>query len=382
MSSPRDYLELVASYDDYINHCRENVPKDTTAFDWTVQFGRQMLEKDRRPKIFNAWCYLASYPYKLSFFYQEGDVNYIAIAFQFIYFSTDEKRNTQGFNENIAKVSLFIPNDMLYVKVFDGRIQETYTTTKDTSLLSRWGVLKKHYEHWSSFGKQKKEVKEFFIALHDGVDYNVYNPLNIEILAFGKNKFLPYTLIPDIYYLSRNGYKDSKIDILPWDQKKNIMFWRGSSTGGNISWDNWKTIPRIRLVMMSNETPDTLDAKITDVVQIQDNTKGLKEYLEHKGFVSDRIPFTEFHRYKYLINIDGNSCAWDSMFLKLKSNSVVFHVDNDNIQWYYDRLVPWKHYIPIKPDLSDLHLKFKWALANDDTVQRIAQESSELMVSL
>ena len=379
MSSAKEYLELIASYDDYIQYCRENVPKDATAFDWTVQYGHQISKKDKRPKIFNTWCYLASYPHKLSLFYQEKDINYVAIVFQFIYFSIDEKRNTQGFNENIAKVSLFIPNDMLYVKVTDGRIHETFTTTKDTSLLSRWRVLKKHYEHWSSFGRQNKE---FFVALHDGIDHNVYNPLNIEILTFGKNKFLPYTLIPDIYYLTRNGYKDSKIDILPWVQKKNVMFWRGSSTGGNISWDNWKTIPRIRLVMMSNETPDTLDAKITDVVQIKDNTKGLKEYLEHKGFVSDRIPFTEFHRYKYLINIDGNSCAWDSMFLKLKSNSVVFHVDNDNIQWYYDRLIPWKHYIPIKPDLSDLYLKYKWALSNDDIVRQIAHESSEFMLSL
>lgn len=383
MSSPRDYLELIASYDDYIQHCRENVPKDATTFDWTVHFGRQMSEKDKRPKIFNAWCYLASYPHKLSLFFHENEgLNHVAIAFQFIYFSKDEKRNRQGLNENIAKVSLFIPRDMLYVKVLDGRMQETYTTTKDTSLLSRWKTLKKHYEHWSSLGRQNKEVKEFFVALHDGVDHNVYNPLNIEILTFGKNKFLPYTLIPDIYYLTRNGYKDSKRDIVPWDHKKDVMFWRGSSTGGHISWDNWKTIPRIKLVMMSKETPDILDARISDIVQIQENAKGLKDYLQHKGFVSNRIPFTEFHRYKYLINIDGNSCAWDSMFLKLKSNSVVFNIDNDNIQWYYDRLVPWKHYIPIKPDLSDLHLKFKWALANDDTVRRIAQESSELMVSL
>jgi hypothetical protein len=336
-----------------------------------------MSEKDKRPKIFNAWCYLASYPHKLSLFYQEKDVNYVAVSFQFIYFSIDEKRNTQGFNENIAKVSLFIPRDMLYVKVLDGRIQETYTTSKDTSLLSRWTILRNHYDKWSSFG-----TKEFFIALHDGIDYNVYNPLNIEILTFGKNKFLPYTLIPDIYYLTRNGYKDSKQDLIPWDRKSNIIFWRGSSTGGHLSWDNWKSIPRIKLAMMSKETPDVLDAKLTDIVQVHENAKGLQDYLEHKGLVSDRIPFTEFHRYKYLINIDGNSCAWDSMFLKLKSNSVVFHVDNDNIQWYYDSLIPWKHYIPIKPDLSDLHLKFKWALANDDTVRRIAQESSELMVSL
>lgn len=370
-----DVLNLVASYDDYLHHCRDNAPRDETTLQWTIDFGKQVMESDKRPVTFSSWCFLASYPEKLDKYFGENGISHVQVAFDFIYFSKGEKRNIQGFNANIAKISLFIPRDMLYMRVEHSKLKEVYTKVCDRSLLSRWEILRKHFEKWGSDG-------EYFIALHDGIDYHVHNPLNIEILTFGKNKFLPYTLIPDIYYLSRDGYMESEPDMIPWEQKKSVMYWRGSSTGGHISWENWKSIPRIRLASLSLRNPSILDAKLTSVVQIHDDSKGLKDYLEHKGLVCDRVPFSEFHRYKFLINVDGNSCAWDSMFLKLKSNCVVFHVDNDNIQWYYDRLVPWKHYIPIKPDFSDLFLKFEWALNNDSLVKKIAHESSELMVSL
>jgi hypothetical protein len=33
----------------------------------------------------------------------------------------------------------------------------------------------------------------------------------------------------------------------------------------------------------------------------------------------------------------------------------------------------WEHYIPIKPDLSDIEEKYKWAIENDDKCKKIAE---------
>ena len=70
------------------------------------------------------------------------------------------------------------------------------------------------------------------------------------------------------------------------------------------------------------------------------------------------------------------------MFKKLKSNSVVLHVESDQTQWYYDKLEPWVHYIPIKNDLSNLIDILCWCTSNDVKCNEIAQNSINLMKTI
>ena len=41
--------------------------------------------------------------------------------------------------------------------------------------------------------------------------------------------------------------------------------------------------------------------------------------------------------------------------------------------YFYGELIPWKHYIPVKNDLSDLLAKISWAKQNDEKAKEIAQ---------
>ncbi|WP_267895632.1 glycosyl transferase family 90 [Polynucleobacter acidiphobus] len=79
--------------------------------------------------------------------------------------------------------------------------------------------------------------------------------------------------------------------------------------------------------------------------------------------------------FKYLIDVDGNSNAWSSLFLKLLSGSVVLKVESEDgyKQWYYDRLIPWQHYVPVNKDLSDLQEKLDWLRDNDDRAKKLAK---------
>lgn len=42
-------------------------------------------------------------------------------------------------------------------------------------------------------------------------------------------------------------------------------------------------------------------------------------------------------------------------------------------QWFYDELVPWRNYVPIAPDMSDLMEKIGWLSRNDVVAERIGQ---------
>ena len=50
-------------------------------------------------------------------------------------------------------------------------------------------------------------------------------------------------------------------------------------------------------------------------------------------------------------------------------------------EWYYPRLLPWKHYVPIRNDLSDFEERVKYVLdpANDEALKKIAADSTEFV---
>jgi hypothetical protein len=58
-----------------------------------------------------------------------------------------------------------------------------------------------------------------------------------------------------------------------------------------------------------------------------------------------RLPFDSFAAYKYLVHTDGQGAAYRLQKL-LAMNSVVLKQESDFKEYYYDWLVPGKHYVP------------------------------------
>jgi len=82
-----------------------------------------------------------------------------------------------------------------------------------------------------------------------------------------------------------------------------------------------------------------------------------------------------------VVDVDGNANSWDGLFWKLLSNSVVLKVESPHRQWYYSRIKPWKHYVPVKPDLSDLEEKVRFVLdpSNDPALEAMAARSTRVL---
>tara|TARA_B110000285_G_C14615769_1_gene376894 strand:- start:64 stop:231 length:168 start_codon:yes stop_codon:yes gene_type:complete len=53
------------------------------------------------------------------------------------------------------------------------------------------------------------------------------------------------------------------------------------------------------------------------------------------------------------------------------SGSVALKVDSDFGQWFYGAIKPYKHYVPVKNDLSDLVEQVEWLKQNDDKAREI-----------
>lgn len=76
-------------------------------------------------------------------------------------------------------------------------------------------------------------------------------------------------------------------------------------------------------------------------------------------------------QHKYQINIDGTVAAYRLPYL-LVGDSVVLKQDSIYYEHFYNELQPWKHYIPVKSNLSDLLEKLKWAKDHDEEVRSVS----------
>ena len=84
----------------------------------------------------------------------------------------------------------------------------------------------------------------------------------------------------------------------------------------------------------------------------------------------------ELARFKYQLDLGGwGGTSWTGTLHKLSMPGVLFHHETFMKDSYFDDLIPWRHYIPIKEDLSDLRAKYQWARAHDDVCRQISLEA-------
>jgi len=201
----------------------------------------------------------------------------------------------------------------------------------------------------------------------------------IPVFAFAKDKSVKHTvLIPDIEAL--RGYKETK-DIIteavskhPWSKKIEKAYFRGTTTGGHFDQWNWDKYPRTMVALMSLDYPDELDAKITKLGQ---GAELIADLFKQSNIFGNRISVADHLQFKYLLDVDGNSCTYPRCFWILYSNSVLFKVASQNIQWFYEAMKPYVHYIPVESDFSDLVEQVYWARDHDDQVKAIAAHATK-----
>ena len=232
---------------------------------------------------------------------------------------------------------------------------------------------------------------EFFGRDVDLVSHNYMKYCPIFSYSSDKNRFADILIPnwedwqvcnPDKYFID-SIYKEKVVSI-PWEEKKSIAIFRGSSTGkGTNIYKNM----RLKVSHMSNS-----EENFSNVTNLPYIDAGITKWNTRPRKTEDSIYMSSIERndkynkpyltpqrqsdYKYIINIDGHVSAF-RLSHEFSYGSVILIVDSDYKLWFSHLLKPYVHYIPVNRDLSNLFEVVEWCQKNDGKCKIIAKNSLE-----
>lgn len=223
-----------------------------------------------------------------------------------------------------------------------------------------------------------------------------YTQSLVPILSFGRMTAFRDILIPCPCYAAHPLLQE---DSVAFSEKKPMVYWRGSTTGGEASRFTWKHGHRERFVAFVQSlqnTANVLDTgrffglKTDDVNEqrtrvlrdafdvhvgnyIQCDAESCKD-MERVLGPSDAEPEDTASDHQFLYDIDGNSMS--TRFYRLLSRQAVVLKQTWFQEWHDERLVPWAHYIPVSMTMEELPALITF-LVNDPRGRRFSAEIAQ-----
>jgi hypothetical protein len=161
----------------------------------------------------------------------------------------------------------------------------------------------------------------------------------------------------------------------PTESKIRKLVWRGSLSGENDDMQSARW--RLGKVVTEQDATGLFDVGLVSIPSRHDHLN--LDLTEVGGLAKPMHPMTEFQKYVAVLDIDGNS--WSSRFGTLLCyNSVIVKVEPEYVDYFHFKdLQPWKHYVPVKSDLSDLveQAAFVTDPANDEAVREIVANAND-----
>ncbi len=202
---------------------------------------------------------------------------------------------------------------------------------------------------------------DFYVYLLDEADdaYEIARRNHLDtILAYCTIYSVSDTVIPipdfksfideEEYFYTESLAECRKAAQIPWEAPR--ICWRGNVNA---------CASRKQLLYMKERFPEYFSFEMV-------GKGGGKNYLSMTGQA----------KYKYLIDVRGSSWT-DRVKVLFHLKRPIFLADRPYREWYFDKLVPWKHYIPVKEDLSDLVEAYKYMEAHPEKYDDICQSMQE-----
>lgn len=199
-------------------------------------------------------------------------------------------------------------------------------------------------------------------------------------------------LVPDPEFYISGGYAEvrrrAREAAVPWRERSDTLVWRGSSTGpgsvaeADMTPANLNLIQRTRLCLILRDVAGT-DVRLVNAAQAADPDDA-RRHLMAAGILAGGIPPHTWLGRKFALDIDGNANAWSNLFTRLLLGCCVLKVASPlgYRQWYYDDLVPWRHFVPVAADLGDLVEKIEWCRAHPDECEGIGAAGQALAMAM
>lgn len=196
-------------------------------------------------------------------------------------------------------------------------------------------------------------------------------------------------LVPDCIFVASGGYRHARgvmRDPPAWESRADLVLWRGSTTGtGPITTPEMRPqdlTGRVGMCLLLRGLPG-VDVRLAGVVQSADPA-GDRARLEAAGLCATSLSPWLWQTVRYAIDIDGNTNAWSNLFTRLLAGCCVLKVASAHgyRQWYYDRLLPWVHYVPVSADMADFAERIAWCRSHPGDCAGIARAGRALALSL
>nr|XP_037277396.1 O-glucosyltransferase rumi homolog [Rhipicephalus microplus] len=147
-----------------------------------------------------------------------------------------------------------------------------------------------------------------------------------------------------------------------WEKKKALGFFRGSRTSAE----------RDPLILLSRSKPELVDAQYT-------KNQAWKSDQDTLGRpAAKEVRFEDHCKYKYLFNFRGVAASFRLKHLFL-CKSLVLHVGDEWLEFFYPQLKPWVHYVPVSVDLNEVEKLLEFATENDEVVREIAERGYDFI---
>lgn len=229
---------------------------------------------------------------------------------------------------------------------------------------------------------------------------NAYNIVHDLFPIFSQSKISSYgdLIYPSPWYwFDKVVYKE--VTDMPWQQKQDKLYWRGSTTGGFSRNGGWRRQHRQNFVhkinapdqakVLVNKGTDAQPKWEVDEVPRGEHRDLIDVHFSHIGQcdpgdcdaqaaffdVVDMVEPQEAWGYKYLLDVDGNAFS-GRFYAFLQSRSLTFKLALFR-EWHYEWLKPWVHYVPLSLQGDDWLESVKWFSKETKEAEKIAQQSRE-----
>jgi hypothetical protein len=225
-------------------------------------------------------------------------------------------------------------------------------------------TLKLIYESIQEYG-----VNDFDWVMINTGDYSQDHINNGQVTDINGQNFLcfsystqskkHYLTIPDFVFdhwkqTGLDDYESTRNQLKRFDVQKpesDLLGWRGANTN------------------KSREKLVSLDDKLNFDCEFISWDRSNPEKLTAVNFLSFQ---EQINKWRFLIDMEGVGYS-GRLKLFLASPRAVFIQERPHEEYFFDKLIPWVHYIPVQNDLSDLNEKVEMLKSDTQLEQEIIQ---------
>lgn len=183
----------------------------------------------------------------------------------------------------------------------------------------------------------KRYEGDYYFEPHDAVQ----DSRDAMTLCFARNLQDPSRsrnsiVFPDFYQMfDYDGMLPKmRTDLIPWSAKLSKVLFAGTTTG---SVDPSKN-RRVQSCIWSLKNKDRFEFKLSSVCQM--TSQELDLHCREKGHDVRDIMGTFMSpaahmKYKYIMNIEGNTCCWSRVPMIMSSNSLMMNLTHEEGNWFY-----------------------------------------------